>query len=204
MVFLTPNQVISHQPYSSKYNRKRLIGIEEDSEAITHFVNFHLNAHLMLVARVQHCLENPKIPPIITVNEDKIYYLSDRTLIIHGSGVPRAAVALTETLQRWEIISKISLRTVVVSDIEIHEKYYARLNNSSKSFDPSMKNKTYILMAPAPIQQPRPIPLKVRNPPPEPSSSEDSQQSRKEEALDEAPPSYAIRLHLSLTPEADL
>lgn len=205
MVSLTSNQMISHQAYSDLYNRRQLIGIEEDSEAITHFVNFELNDHLVLIARVKLCLENPKIPSILNVNEDKIYYLHDRASIIHGSGVPYAATPLLETLQRAEIISKISLRKVVIVDIVIDVKYYEKLYNCSKSLDRSLVNKTYILMAPEPVHQPRTIPLKVRDPSPESSSSEDSQQSRKEKALDEAPPpSYAIELNLSPTPEPDL
>jgi hypothetical protein len=207
MVSLTPNQLISQQAYSNHYNRKRLIGIEEDSAAITHLINFELNDHLELVARVKYCWENPKIPSIITLNEDKIYYLSDKAFIIHGSGVPRAAAPLSETLQKWEIIFMVSQRTVVVRDIEIDEKYYAKLNNSSKSFDSSMKNKSYVLIAPAPVPQARPISLKPRGRSPDSLSSEDSQQSTKEEALDEAsktPPPSPLRLRLSQTPEAEL
>lgn len=205
MVSLTANELISHQAYSE--HRERLIGIEEDSADITHFVNFHLNDNLELIARVQHRLENPKIPSDIIVKEDKIYCLSERVAMIHGSGVPRAAVPLPETLQRWDIISKISHRTIVIFDIVIDQKYYEKLNNFSKSLDPSLVNKTYILMAPAPIEKAWRIPLNIQDLLSESFSSDDSQQSRKEEVLDEVsktPPPSPLKLHLSPTPEADL
>ena len=203
MVSLTANSLISHQPYSTR--RRRMIEIEEDSALITHYINFYLNEHQMLVAKVQHCFENPKIPSILFVKEDKIYYLSDKTSIVHGSGIPRAATCLSESLQRWEIISKISHRSIVIFDIVIDQKYYEKLNNSSKSLNPSLVNKTYILMAPT-IVQARRIPLKIQDLLTESFSSDDSQQSRKEEVLDEVsktPPPSPLKLHLSPTPEAD-
>lgn len=200
MVSLTPNQVISHQAYSSHFNRRRLIGIDEDDqESITHYVNFHLDDHFLLVARVEHRLENSKLPGIIIVREDKIRFRDTARL-------PREAVPLSELPEREEIISKIAQRIVVIVGIEIDQKFYARLNNGSKSIK-SLENNTYILMAPETLQQKPKILLKVENPPELSSSeeNEDSQLSREESIEDAKPPiPPQVPLQLSLTPEADL
>lgn len=199
MVSLTPNQVISHQAYSAHFNRRRLIGIDEDDqESITHYVNFHLDDHFLLVARVEHRLENSKLPAIISVREDKIRF-RDKARLPHD-------VFLSELPEREEIISKIAQRIVVIVGIEIDQKFYARLNNGSKSIK-SLENNTYILLAPETLQHKPKILLKVENPPELSSSeeSEDSQLSREESIEDAKPPiPPQIKLQLSLTPETDL
>jgi hypothetical protein len=199
MVSLMANQVISHQAYSAHFNRRRLIGIEEDDEAITHYVNFHLDEHRVLIARVEHRLENSQIPGIIIVKEDKIRF-RDKARLPHD-------VPLSELPEREEIISKIAQRIVVIVGIEIDQKFYARLNNGSKSIK-SLENNTYILIAPETAQQKPKTPLKEPAPCDFPSSeeSEDSQQSRSECFEEEQSPVLPpqVKLQLSLTPEADL
>jgi len=123
-----------------------------------------------------------------------------------GSGVPRAAAPLSQSPQKWEIISKISERTLVVVDVDMDQRYYARLNSSNRSFNPSLENKTYILLAPPPVHRNRTLPLKSEDPLPQLSSSEDSP-SREEEVLEKAPttpPPYRLKLYLSQTPEEEL